>query len=163
MLTFFALSWLFITGTHFISPVFNDSSSVKQFRVSSSKIKWLKSRVPYYSNSTATFNILTCGEIHLHPGPEPSAVRPDSSTNSKNPSHIRCFYQIARSIKSGSKLREFQDSVYVNQYDVVAVTETWLTSDVSDSELLPWGYDIYRCDRKSLAYSAKVLAEVVLC
>ena len=39
-----------------------------------------------------------------------------------------------------------------NQYDVVAVTETWLTSDISDSELLPWGYDIYRCDRECLAY-----------
>ena len=32
----------------------------------------------------------------------------------------------------------------------VAISESWLTSDVSDSELLPWGYDIFCCDRKTL-------------
>ena len=47
-------------------------------------------------------------------------------------------------MKSGNKLRDFQDTVYVN---IVAITETWLTSEISDTELLPWGYEIFRCDR----------------
>ena len=112
-------------------------------------MKWMKSRIPYYSNSTATFNILTCGDIHPHPhpGPKLSAQRPDNSTNNKNSSVLRCFYQNARSLKSENKLRDFQDTVYVNQYDIVAITETWLTSEISDTELLPWRYEIFRWDR----------------
>ena len=30
------------------------------------------------------------------------------------------------------------------------ISESWLTSDVSDSELLAWDYDIFRCNRKTL-------------
>ena len=82
--------------------------------------------VLYYSNSTATFNILTCGDIHPHPGPEPSTLESNnnfSTKNRKNRSDLRCFHQNAGSLKSGHKLREFQDTVYVNQYDIVAITD----------------------------------------
>ena len=40
--------------------------------------------------------------------------------------------------------------VYSNKFDIVAISESWLISEVLDSELLPWGYDIFRCDRKTL-------------
>ena len=63
---------------------------------------------------------------------------------------LHCYYQNVRSIKSGFKLKEFKDVVHSSKFDIVAISESWLTSDVSDSELLPWGYDIFRCDRKSL-------------
>ena len=35
-----------------------------------------------------------------------------------------------------------------NSYDIIAVTETWLTDNISDSELLEYGYTIYRRDRQ---------------
>ena len=114
------------------------------------KFKWMKARVLHYSNSTATFNILVCGDIHPHPGPEHLSSRSKTNTNSTNRSVLHCYYQNVRSIKSGFKLKEFKDVVYSNKFDIVAISESWLTSDVSDSELLPWGYDIFRCDRKTL-------------
>ena len=33
------------------------------------KCKWSASRSLYYNNSTASFNILTCGDVHPQPGP----------------------------------------------------------------------------------------------
>lgn len=45
------------------------------FIVCSTKPKWGRSRISYYSNTSATFNctlsaILICGDVHPHPGPE---------------------------------------------------------------------------------------------
>lgn len=105
------------------------------------------SRLSYYSNSTATFqqaNLLLSGDVAVNPGP--------NKTQSNNRSTLRFFYQNARSIKSGSKLREFQDTVYTNNFDVIAISETWLTCEISDSEILPWGYDIHRCDRADVLH-----------
>ena len=113
-----------------------------------SKLKWMKSRVSYYSNSMATFNILVCGDIHPHPGPVHPSTRLNTNTNSTNPSALHCYYRNVRSIRSNTKLNELKDVVYSNKFDIVAISETWLTSDVTDSELLPWGYDIFRYDRK---------------
>ena len=48
-------------------------------------------------------------------------------------------------------LRNFQDLVYSEEADLVWVTETWLKDDVESSENLPWGYTIYRKDRRSRA------------
>ncbi|CAB3987353.1 Hypothetical predicted protein [Paramuricea clavata] len=95
--------------------------------------------------------LLLGGDIATNPGP--NSTRPHIHTNGNNQSILRCYYQNVRSIRSGNKLREFQDTVYANQYDIVAISESWLTSDISDSELLPWNYDIFRCDRKSLTIS----------
>ena len=58
----------------------------------------------------------TCGLRYPYPGPELSAQRPDNFTNNKNSTAPRCFYQNAKSLKSGNKIREFQETVYVNQY-----------------------------------------------
>ena len=51
------------------------------------KCKWLKHRILYYHNSTASFNvtssaILTCGDIHPHPGP---TVDVTNKSRSKGP------------------------------------------------------------------------------
>lgn len=52
-----------------------------------------------------------------------------------------------RSLKN--KLNEFKQSVHTNviQYDVIALTETWLDEQVSDSELVIPGYNFFRSDR----------------
>ena len=105
------------------------------------------SRLSYYSNSTATFQqdrLLLSGDVSVNPGP--------NKNQSTSRSSLRIFYQNARSIKSGSKLREFQDIVYANNFDIIAISETWLTCEVSDSEILPWGYDTHRCDRADVLH-----------
>ena len=37
--------------------------------------------------------------------------------------------------------------VYSSCPHVIAITETWFTSDILNNEILPSGYSIYRCDR----------------
>ena len=101
----------------------NDTRFVLHFYNSWSKFKWMKTRVLYYSNSMATFNILVCGDIHPHPGPEDLSSRSNTNTNSTNLSVLHCYYQNVRSIKSGFKLKEFKDTVYSNKFDIVAISE----------------------------------------
>jgi hypothetical protein len=48
---------------------------------------------------------------------------------------------------SSDELIKFQELVYSESIDVMFVTETWLNSNISDREILPIGYDIYRTDR----------------
>jgi len=48
-----------------------------------------------------------------------------------------------------SKLSKFQGFVYSSDYSIVCITETWLTSEIFDNEILPNGYSIYRKDRDS--------------
>ena len=57
----------------------------------------------------------------------------------------------ARSVKtvkqSLTKVRDLQNLVYSADCDVLAITGTWLTSNVLNSELIPQGYTIHRMDR----------------
>ena len=101
------------------------------------------SRLSYYSNSTASFqqaHLLINGDVSVNPGP----VKVHSTNSSTT---LRFFHQNARCIKSGAKLCEFQDFVYANNFDIIVISETWLNCEVLDSEILPWSYDIHRCDR----------------
>ena len=46
------------------------------------------------------------------------------------------------------KLNKFQSFIYSNSYEIVCITETWLSDAVFD-EIIPKNYSIYRKDRKS--------------
>lgn len=47
-----------------------------------------------------------------------------------------------------SKILEVYDSVLNSDYDVIALTETWLNSGVGDCEIFDCAqYDVFRCDR----------------
>jgi len=46
-----------------------------------------------------------------------------------------------------NKLTTFQNFVYTFDYDIIGLTETWLTDAVLDNEILPVNYSIYRTDR----------------
>ena len=75
-----------------------------------------------------------------------------STQETKNDlSNFNCLLLNARSLKSISstpnKLTQFQHLVYSKLPSLVAVTETWLTNYVYDSEILPTGYNIFRRDR----------------
>ena len=46
-----------------------------------------------------------------------------------------------------NKLNRFQSVIYSKNYDVLCVTETWLSSTITNNEILPSTYTIYRNDR----------------
>ena len=58
---------------------------------------------------------------------------------------LKCFYINIRSIVN--KFTQFQSLVYSHKYDLIAITETWLTENMFDSEILPNQYIIYHNDR----------------
>jgi hypothetical protein len=49
-----------------------------------------------------------------------------------------------------TKLRDFYCASLAENYDVLAITETWLSSDVYNNEILDARYSIYRNDRNAL-------------
>ena len=72
----------------------------------------------------------------------------------------------ARSLKSFHKhysgdvisnLTAFQDFVYRKELDILSVTETWLNNMVSDSEILPYNYTLFRRDRNDNRVGGVVL------
>ena len=93
--------------------------------------------------------LLLCGDISTHPGPSQGRyLDPKRST-------LNCLVCNARSIKSWHKtmdcfeynLSRFQELAYAEESDIIFVSETWLSSDVLNSEILPEDYFIVRNDR----------------
>ena len=95
--------------------------------------------------------ILLAGDIATNPGPN------TAQSNSKTKTPLKCLLINARSLKSQHKqsneisnnIARFQDLVYSEDNDIICVTETWLNSDISNSEILNEGYEIFRKDRES--------------
>ena len=56
------------------------------------------------------------------------------------------------------KLQDFQELVFGNHLDLIAVTETWFTSNISDGEILSNGYQIFRNDRRDRKGGGTLLA-----
>ena len=56
--------------------------------------------------------------------------------------------QIDSSNSRENKLSCFKDIVFAHQFDVVALTETWLHNSVTNHEVIPNGYQIIRRDRQ---------------
>ena len=48
-----------------------------------------------------------------------------------------------------NKLASFMSFVYSSNLEIICCTETWLTGDTFDNEILPSGYTIHRKDRSS--------------
>ena len=48
-----------------------------------------------------------------------------------------------------NKLNQFQNYVYSRSFDIIAVTETWLSDKIFNNEILPSNYSIIRRDRSS--------------
>ena len=46
-----------------------------------------------------------------------------------------------------NKLTKFHSLIYSKGYDIIAITETWLSDNVLDQEIIPTGYTIYHKDR----------------
>lgn len=58
------------------------------------------------------------------------------------------YYQNCRSLNN--KLIEFSLSLLSSDFDVIAITETWLKPTVLNNELFDSSYLVYRCDRSEL-------------
>ena len=88
--------------------------------------------------------LLLCGDISIHPGP-PQGRYLDSKR-----SNLNCLVSNARSIKSWHKtmdcfeckLSRLQELAYAEESDIIVVGETWRSSDVRNSEILPEDYFI---------------------
>ena len=48
-----------------------------------------------------------------------------------------------------NKLDRFQSVVYSRDFDICCVTETWLNDSVTNNEIIPSNYQVYRMDRDS--------------
>jgi len=44
---------------------------------------------------------------------------------------------------------KFQSLIYSKSFDIIALTETWLTNSIYDSEILQTNYTLFRKDRPS--------------
>ena len=104
------------------------------------KVHYLGTRIPYYSNTTSTFQIQICipqcGDIHPNPGL-------DTVSHKK---HLRCALLNARSL--GNKQLALQTKMSVDNIDILSVTETWLRDAIFDGELLDQSlYNVFRKDR----------------
>lgn len=75
-----------------------------------------------------------------------------TQTQTDHSSYVTCsfsiFYQNCRGLNS--KVSDFLLSVLSADYDVIAITESWLTSAINSNELFGDSYSVYRCDRSSL-------------
>ena len=73
----------------------------------------------------------------------------------------------ARSIVN--KLHNFSSFVYTSNYQIIAVTETWLTSSIYNNEILPSNFTVYRNDRGTrgggvlLAVNLSIPSKIVSC
>ena len=61
-------------------------------------------------------------------------------------SSLSIYYQNARGINS--KLVELFNSLLTCNFELIILTETWLTDSVANSEFCPDNFEIYRSDRK---------------
>ncbi len=125
--------------------------------------KYLHRRTFYYSNSTASFQLLILsGDVHPNPGPvSQDSIYFDyherssdslsfistvsSSTASHRHSAITSIFFNARSIVN--KLVDFHTLVDTEDPDIIAVNETNLADSIYDSEVIVDPYVLFRQDR----------------
>jgi hypothetical protein len=85
--------------------------------------------------------ILLANDVEINPGPEGA---PEHVTPQQLDHNMRCLYFNARSLVN--KTTEFQ--ALVTDFDIVAITETWLKAEIGNCELLPGqNFTIHRKNR----------------
>lgn len=62
---------------------------------------------------------------------------------------ITFYYQNCRGLRS--KLHTLYMNILLHNYDIIILTETWLTSDIYDNELMDSRYVLFRSDRDRVA------------
>ena len=110
--------------------------------------RFFRSRIPHDTQSVSTWNstrVVLSGDVQLNPGPDGQAA---PSTNQQRNRPISVISQNVRSLRN--KLHTLRPhNTELEACNVIAMTETWLSSDIADSELqvaLP-GHLWFRRDR----------------
>ena len=80
---------------HTMAPLYPSLRSRKIFCRRKRKLRRSKSRIQYYPNSTASFQLLRCaGDIELNPGPDSDSTRLTKNTEVKDPTgQILIYFQ----------------------------------------------------------------------
>ena len=129
------------------------------------------SRVQYYPNSSATFQLrvlrsnhhcgsskplghscwtyphlispLLSGDVETNPGPDGQQHNPSDNRSARG---MTCCLMNARSLRN--KIPELEVFINTARPDIVCITETWLDSSIADSTLaIPDDYVVLRRDR----------------
>ena len=61
-----------------------------------------------------------------------------------NDNHIKFLLWNARSLNK--QITKFQSYIYTADFDVIAITETWLSDNIYSNEIFPNNYNIIRRD-----------------
>lgn len=115
------------------------------------RTKWMKARIWYYNNSTATFNlILLSGDVETNPGWEDDENEEDylqefASSMCKERSALNIAQINIRSLRN--KVDEVKILLSICRFDILAITETHLDEKISDKQLENENYKIIRRDR----------------
>ena len=108
------------------------------------------SRINYYPNSVASYQVallLRSSDVEPNPGPRAFDLHvPREERNSKF-NGLLTFYANVRSIVN--KRSRLELDIAVSRYDIIALTKTHLDNSISDSEILPNNYLVFRRDRQS--------------
>ena len=88
---------------------------------------------------------INCNDVNIVSSCNVSSYKRSSSSefNCSILNSFNCYYTNAQSIYH--KFDELSDFVHL----VVGITETWLHSDIKDSEINLDGYELFRCDRQT--------------
>lgn len=79
----------------------------------------------------------------------------------KGGSKLDIFYQNVRGLRT--KCSQLYNNILSSNYDLMCFTETWLQSDILDSEICDNRYDVFRCDRDLAATSRATGGGVMVC
>ena len=71
----------------------------------------------------------------------------DLNIDSMNTKSISFFYTNFRNIVN--KFQQFQSLVYSKSFDIIGLTETWLSDSIFNNEILPSNFTMYRQDCQS--------------
>ena len=83
----------------------------------------------------------------MNPNPGPVCTEQRNSVEyRRSTSHLRTFYANARSIVNKTSKLELE--IAASRYDIIALTETHLDNSISDAEILPSNFTVFRRDRR---------------
>lgn len=82
----------------------------------------------------------------MKPNPGPNCIDQRNSTEQRNSTRLLTFYANARSIVNQTSKLELD--ITSSRYDIILLTETHLDNSMSDGEIFPNNYTVFRRDRK---------------
>ena len=120
--------------------------------------QFLKSRVGYYANCTASFNpvdvvLVRSGDVQPLPGRNKQTNNQNNVVKLDIPKELKSNVKVAhlnvRSLKSRVHFCLVKDTILQNNFDIFTISETWADLSVSDVNLEIAGYQFFRQDRGS--------------